>query len=241
MNENWEHVLSEYNNAGELLGIDAGLGGGFLNYLSGLNAVQKAQVVARVAKSLPPSIGSRAEFEKHFKELPEGIKDDLVKGSIRLADFNIRGVKRVTSKTVKLFETSDAKVSGGTSIAQGKLPKGMVLLVSSITMLVGTSADLTEDKIKAIDFGSIKAVPAIANGEFYLKANKKQIIPEGKSNRVFVTDNNQLVNLGFWKLHNPRMIRDEELIEFVVELGTLDGVAANAHIMVELNGTITTP
>jgi hypothetical protein len=241
MNENWEHVLSEYNNAGELLGIDAGLGGGFLSYLSGMNPLQKAQVVARVAKSLPPSIGSRAEFEKHFKELPEGIKEDLVKGSIRLADFNIRGVKRVTSKTVKLFETSDSKVTGGTSIAQGKLPKGMVLLVSSITMLAGASADLTEDKIKAIDYGSIKAVPAIANGEFYLKANKRQIIPEGKSNRVFVTDNNQMVNLGFWKLHNPRMIRDEELIEFVVELGTLDGVAANAHIMVELNGTITTP
>jgi len=241
MNENWEHVLSEYNNAGELLGIDAGLGGGFLNYLSGMNPLQKAQVVARVAKSLPPSIGSRAEFEKHFKELPEGIKEDLVKGSIRLADYNIRGVKRVTSKTVKLFETSDSKVTGGTSIAQGKLPKGMVLLVSSITMLVGTSADLTEDKIKAIDFDSIKTVPAIANGEFYLKANKRQIIPEGKSNRVFVTNNNQMVNLGFWKLHNPRMIRDEELIEFVVELGTLDGVAANAHIMVELNGTITTP
>lgn len=241
MNDNWEHVLSEYNNAGELLGIDAGLGGGFLSYLSGMNPLQKAQVVARVAKSLPPSIGSRAEFEKHFKELPEGIKEDLVKGSIRLADFNIRGVKHVTSKTVKLFETSDSKVTGGTSIAQGKLPKGMVLLVSSIVMLVGSSADLTDDKVKAIDYASIKTVPAIANGEFYLKANKRQIIPEGKSNRVFVTDNNQLVNLGFWKLHNPRMIRDEELIEFVVELGTLEGVAANAHIMVELNGTITTP
>lgn len=241
MNENWEHVLSEYNNAGELLGIDAGLGGGFLSYLSGMNPLQKAQVVARVAKSLPPSIGSRAEFEKHFKELPDGIKEELVGGKLRLADFNVRGVKRVTSKTVKLFETSDAKVTGGTSIAQGKLPKGMVLLVSSITMLTGVSDDLTEDKIKAINYGSIKAVPAIANGEFYLKANKRQIIPEGKSNRVFVTDNNYMGNLGYWKLHNPRMIRDEELIEFVVELGTLDGVAANAHIMVELNGTITTP
>ncbi len=241
MNENWENVLAEYNNAGELLGIDAGLGGGFLSYLSGLNPIQKAQAVARVAKSLPPSIGSRAEFEKHFKELPDGIREEVIAGKLRLADYNIRGVKRVTSKTVKIFETSDAKVTGGTSIAQGKLPKGMVLLVSSITMLVGTAADLTDDKIKVIDFGSIKAVPAIANGEFYLKANKRQIIPEGKSNRVFATDNNQTVSLGYWKLHNPRMIRDEELIEFVVELGSMDGVAANAHIMVELNGTITTP
>ena len=241
MDNNWENVLTEYNNAGELLGIDAGLGGGFLSYLSGLNPIQKAQAVARVAKSLPPSIGSRAEFEKHFKELPDDIKGKLVAGDLRLADYNVRAVKRITSKTVKLFETSDTKVTGGTSVAQAKLNKGMVLLVSSITLLAGTSADLTDDGILAIDFKSISLVPAIANGEFYFKANKKQIIPEGKSNRIFVTDNNHTINLGTFKLHNPRMIRDEELIEFVVELGTMSGVAANAHLMVELNGTVTTP
>lgn len=241
MDNNWENVLTEYNNAGELLGIDAGLGGGFLSYLSGLNPIQKAQAVARVSKSLPPSIGSRAEFEKHFKELPDEIKGKLVAGDLRLADYNIRAVKRITSKTVKLFDTSDSKVTGATSIAQAKLNKGMVLLVSSITLLAGVATDLTDDKVLAIDFKSLSEVPALANGEFYFKANKKQIIPEGKSNRIFVTDNNHNINLGTFKLHNPRMIRDEELIEFVVELGTLDGVAANAHLMVELNGTVTTP
>lgn len=241
MDQNWENVLTEYNNAGELLGVDAGLGGGFLSYLSGLNPIQKAQAVSRIAKSLPPSIGSRAEFEKHFKELPEEIRGKLVSGDLRLADYNIRAVKRITSKTVKLFETSDTKITGSTSIAQGKLNKGMVLLVSSITLLAGVSADLTDDKVLAIDFKSIGQYPALANGEFYFKANKKQIIPEGKSNRIFVTDNNHNANLGVFKLHNPRMIRDEELIEFVVELGTMSGLDANTHVMVELNGTVTTP
>ena len=241
MDANYDNVLNEYNNAGELLGIDAGMNGGFTSYLSGLNVVQKAAAIARVAKALPPSIGSRAEFEKHFKELPDEIKGKLVGGELRLADYNLRAVKRVTSKTCKLFETSDTKTTGGTSVAQAKLSKGMVLLVSSITLLAGVSADLTDDKVLAIDFKSLSQYPALANGEFYFKANKKQIIPEGKSNRVFVTDNNHSINLGVFKLHNPRMIRDEELIEFVVELGTMTGLDANTHILCELNGTVTTP
>lgn len=241
MNENMEYVLSEYNNAGGLLGADVALGGGFLHYLSGLNPVQKAEAIARVSKNLPPSIGSRAEFEKFFKELPDDIKDKLIKGELRLADYSIRSIKQVTSKTIKMFETQDQKETGILSIAQAKLPKGSVLVVSTIAMLAGVPSALEADKIKAIDFGTISGYPAIANGEFSLKANKKQIIPEGHPNRKFVTNGNSTVNLGYFKLHNPRMIRDEEQIEFVVELGTMDGLDSKTHLHVELIGTITTP
>lgn len=239
--ENWEYVLSEYNNAGELLGVDTALGGGFLSSLSGMNPVQKAQVISRVTKSLPPSIGSRAEFEKFFRELPDDIREKLIKGELRLADYSIRSIKKITSKTVKLYETQDQKETGILSIAQSKLPKGSVLVVSAISMLAGVPTDLTADKIKATDFGSIKGYPAIANAEFSLKANKKQIVPEGRPTRCFVTDNNQTIGLGITKLHNPRLIRDEEQIEFVIELGTMDGLDAKTHVQVELIGTITTP
>jgi hypothetical protein len=241
MDDNVEYVLNEYNNAGELLGVDSALGGGFLSYLSGMNPVQKAQAIARVTKGLPPSIGSRAEFEKFFKELPDGIREPLIKGDLRLADYSIRSIKQVTSKTIKMFETQDQKETGVLSIAQAKLPKGMVMVVSAISLLAGVPTDLTAENLKAIDFESIKAMPAIANSEFSLKANKKQIVPEGRPTRVFITDNNHNVNLGYWKLHNPRLIRDEELIEFVIELGTMQGLDAKTHIQVELIGTITTP
>lgn len=239
--ENWEYVLSEYNNAGELLGIDTALGGGFLSHLSGMNPMQKAQAISRVTKSLPPSIGSRAEFEKFFRELPDEIKDKLIKGDLRLADYSIRAIKQITSKTVKMFETQDQKETGILSIAQAKLPKGSVLVVSSISMLAGVPTALEADKIKATDFKSISELPAIANAEFSLKANKKQIVPEGRPTRCFITDNNHAIALGVTKLHNPRLIRDEEQIEFVIELGTMDGLDAKTHIQVELLGTITTP
>jgi hypothetical protein len=239
--ENLEYVLSEYNNAGELLGIDNALGGGFLSYLSGMNPVQKAQVISRVTKSLPPSIGSRAEFEKFFKELPDEIKDKLIKGDLRLADYSVRSIKLVGSKTIKLWDTSDSKTTGIQSIAQAKLSKGTVLVVSGISMLAGVPSALEDDKIKATDFKSLSQYPALANAEFSLKANKKQIVPEGRPTRIFVTDNNHGCNLGYWKLHNPRLIRDEEQIEFVIELGTMEGLDAKTHVQVELYGTITTP
>jgi hypothetical protein len=239
--ESWEYVMNEYTNSGELLGVDTAMNGSFLGYLQSLNPVQKATAIARVTKSLPPSIGSRAEFERFFRELPDDVREKLVRGDLRLADYSVRAIKHVQSKTIKCFDTSDAKVTGAMSIAQAKLPRGSVLVVSGISILAGVPSALEDEKIKAIDFKSISQYPALANAEFSLKANKKQIVPEGKPTRVFVTDNNHQINLGFWKLHNPRLIRDEEQIEFVIELGTMEGLDAKTHVHVELIGTITTP
>ena len=97
------------------------------------------------------------------------------------------------------------------------------------------------EQIKANDFKSVREFPAIANAEFYLKANKKQIIPEGNIVRKFVTDNNHLTPLGYFKLDNPRLIKDDELIEFVIELGTIQGLDPKTFLYVGLDGTGTTP
>jgi hypothetical protein len=47
--------------------------------------------------------------------------------------------------------------------------------------------------------------------------------------------------MGYYKLSNPRIIADDLLIEFTVELGTMTDLPANAFLMVGLHGTITTP
>ena len=74
-----------------------------------------------------------------------------------------------------------------------------------------------------------------------MKANRKQIIPENQAVRRFITDNDMTVPLGYYKLDNPRLIRDEELIEFTVELGTQMNIPANQWLYVGLDGTGTTP
>jgi hypothetical protein len=96
------------------------------------------------------------------------------------------------------------------------------------------------DDVKTTKFEPIENVGAIANGEFKLKANKKQLVSD-TSNRNFVTTEFNMVPKGFYKLANPRLIHDDIDIEFEIELGTISGVDANAVIYVGLTGTATIP
>ncbi len=244
MDNNIENALeSEFTNSGDLLGVDDAMSGELTEYLGRLNPYHKAVAVKKLSSKPPGSRGSRAEFEKFFKELPKDVKNGLLKGDLRLADYTIYSVKAINgSKTIKLFETQDAKETGIRNIDKAKLDKNFVFIVSGIYLFAGVSADINDkDKLKATDFKSVINFPAIANGEFSLKANKKQIIPEGNMVRKFITDNDHTCPLGYFKLDNPRLIKDDELIEFVVELGTTLGLDPNTVLYVGLNGTGTTP
>jgi hypothetical protein len=232
--------LEEYNNAGALVGIDGIDDGELLGALRRMNPVKRQRTVNKLANTGAPSRGSRAEMEKFFGELPAHIKDGLARGELRLADSTIYSIKPVTSKTIKMFETQDDKEIGLRNVSNAKLPKNQAFLVSGIYLLAGTSADATKDKIIATEYKGLETFHAIANGEFSLKSNKKQIVPE-TSNAVFKTAANHLVPIGYYKLANPRLIHDDILIEMTIELGTMDGIPANTYIYAGLHGTITTP
>ena len=92
----------------------------------------------------------------------------------------------------------------------------------------------------ATRFEAMEGFSAIANGEFSLKSNKKQIVPE-TGNYVFKTSNMHNIPIGYYKLANPRIIVDDILIELTIELGTMDGLDPKTHIFAGLHGTITTP
>lgn len=229
---------SEYNNAGELFGIEQ-----MNNLMNSANPLQKAIALKKVIQSGGQvSRRSRAEMEKHFKQLPNEVKHGLLKGSLRLADYTIYSIKQVNSKTIKLFEPQDNKEVGVRNISDAKLPKNTVFLVSGIYLLTGTNtAPTNPEGLKTIDFKSVSTVPAICNGEFSFKANRKQLIPENQAVRRFATDNDHSLPLGYYKLDNPRLINDEEIIEFTLELGTNLGIPANQWVYVGLDGTGTTP
>ncbi len=230
----------EYNNQGALLGLD-GLDGEELNAaLRTMNPIKRARMINKLANPGATSRGSRAEMEKHFGELPSGIRQSLAKGELRLADSVIYSIKQVTSKTIKMFETQDTKAIGLCNISGAKLPKNQAFLVSAITLLAGVSADLTKDKIMATRFDGFENYPALATGEVNLKSNKKQILPE-TSCYLFKTANCHMNPLGYYKLANPRLIMDDVLIELTLELGTTDGLQATTHVFAALHGTITTP
>jgi hypothetical protein len=232
--------IEEYNNISGLLGLEGLDNPELLGALKRMNPVQRQAVVNKLAAPAPSSKGSRAEMEKHFRELPAHIKAALQKGELRLADTIIYSIKPANSKTIKMFETQDDKEIGIRNVSNAKLQKNQCLLVSGIILLAANSTDLTKDKVMAANYDKVEAFPAIANGEFSLKANKKQIVPE-TSNNVFRTSNMHMVPVGYYKLANPRLIVDDILIELTIELGTMDGLTANTHVFAGLHGTITTP
>jgi hypothetical protein len=232
--------IEEYNNVGALLGLDGTDGEDLLGALRSMNPIKRARMINKLASNGAPSKGSRAEMEKHFAELPANIRDGLAKGELRLADTVIYSIKKVASKVTKMFETQDTKTIGLNSLSAARLPKNQALLVSGIFVLAGVPADLTPDKIMAASYGKIEDFPAIATGEFSLKANKKVIVPE-TSMGAFKTTNYNGVPVGYYKLANPRLIQDDILIETTIELGTMDGLDAKTHLFVGLHGTITTP
>lgn len=232
--------LEEYNNAGALIGIDGIDDGELLGALRRMNPVKRQKTINKLANSGGPSRGSRAEMEKHFNELPPQIKEALAKGELRLADFTLYSMKAISSKTVKMFETQDDKQTGISNISNAKLPKNQCLLVSGIYLLGGVAADNTKDKMMAAELRSINNFHSILSGEFNLKSNKKQIVPD-TSNIVFNTNSYNVVPMGYYKLANPRLIHDDVLIEFTVELGTMDGIQPNTFLFLGLHGTITTP
>jgi hypothetical protein len=231
---------SEYNNAGALLGMEGLEGEELLGALKRMNPIKRAHTINKLASPGIPSRGSRSEMEKHFKELPAHIRQALLRGELRLGDTIVYSIKPVTSKTVKLFETQDTKTIGLTNISGARLPKNQAMLVSGIVLLVGVSADATPDKVMSTVYAGIETVPALVTGEFDLKANKKVILPE-TSCYLWKTLNYNNSRLGYYKLHNPRLIHDDVLIELTLQLGTMQNIAANTYVYGALHGTITTP
>lgn len=231
---------SEYTNPTELMGL-AEVDEELLGDLKRLNPLARAKAMQKLMKKPIPSQGSRAEFEKFFVELPKHIKEQLLQGKLRLADHLIYTIKPVNgAKTIKMFESQDVKEVGLRNISNAKLPKNMALLVSGIFMLQGEASSLSVDDIKITKFDTIESIGALANGEFKLKANKKQLVSD-TSNRNFVTSQFDMVPKGFYKLANPRLIHDDIDIEFEIELGTINGINANTVIYIGLSGTATIP
>lgn len=232
--------IEEYSNAGALIGIEGIDDNELLGALRRMNPIKRQRTINKMSSTGAASKGSRAEMEKFFGELPPHIKEALARGELRLADSTIYSIKPVTSKTIKMFETQDDKEIGLRNVSNAKLPKNQAFLVSGIYLLAGTSADGTKDKIISTEFKGLENFHSIANGEFSLKSNKKQIVPE-TANTVFKTSAYHQVPLGYYKLANPRLIQDDILIEMTIELGTMEGIPANTYIFAGLHGTITTP
>ena len=173
---------------------------------------------------------SRAEFEKRISLLPKEIQQGLASQSLQAVDTAYYVVKTISgSKVVKMFKDDDNKVVGTSNISSGKLEKGNYFLLYGIQLLggVGDGADTA---------GTVNndVIPDyVRNGEFEFKANGTVLIPN-TSCEVFQTEGKDIFK-GLFVLDNPKIIRDQQSIEFNVEWSA--NAPSNSYLKAILRGT----
>lgn len=173
---------------------------------------------------------SRAEFEKRISLLPKEIQQGLASQNLQAVDTAYYVVKTISgSKVIKMFKDDDNKVVGTSNISSGKLEKGNYFLLYGIQLLggVGDSADSSG----TVNYDVIPDY--VRNGEFEFKANGTVLIPN-TSCEVFQTEGKDIFK-GLFVLDNPKIIRDQQSIEFNVEWSA--NAPSNSYLKAILRGT----
>jgi hypothetical protein len=173
---------------------------------------------------------SRAEFEKRISLLPKEIQQGLASQSLQAVDTAYYVVKTISgSKVIKMFKDDDNKVVGTSNISSGKLEKGNYFLLYGIQLLggVGDSAD----SAGTVNYDVVPDY--VRNGEFEFKANGTVLIPN-TSCEVFQTEGKDIFK-GLFVLDNPKIIRDQQSIEFNVEWSA--NAPSNSYLKAILRGT----
>ena len=187
------------------------------------------QMQSRV-QTTATSSRSRAEFEKRIHLLPTEIQKGLASQSLQAVDTVIYVVKSVAgSKVVKMFKDDDNKVVGISNISSGKLEKGNFFLLYGVQLMAG----IAEANETAADVNFNIIPDYVRNGEFEFKANGTVLVPN-TSNEAFFTEGKDVFK-GLYVLDNPKVIKDQQAIEFNLEWGT--NAPANTYLKAILRGT----
>ncbi|OYU82636.1 MAG: hypothetical protein CFE24_14940 [Flavobacterium sp. BFFFF2] len=190
---------------------------------------KKIQTQSRTAAATNGS-RSRAEFEKRISMLPKEIQTGLANQSLQAVDTAYYVVKSISgSKVIKMFKDDDNKVVGSSNISSGKLEKGNHFLLYGIHLLGGVGDGTDGPGIVNFD-----VIPDyVRNGEFEFKANGTVLIPNA-SCEVFQTEGKDTFK-GLFVLDNPKIIRDQQSIEFNIEWAV--NAPVNTYLKAILRGT----
>lgn len=190
--------------------------GEFLNAVDNAGPQEKVKMFRRMKGAASTSKGSRREFEKRIGLLPSDIQAGLGNQSLQLSDTYPYVVKQLDgSKNVKMFRDDDNKVVGLSSISSAKFEKGNFLLLYAIRLMYGVSDAGTTDPF-GVNFDLLPDF--IRNGEFELKANNTTLIPV-TSCEAFNTKGNSRITQNTFILDNPKMLRDQQILEMNFEWG----------------------
>ena len=197
------------------------------------------------AGSVADVTGSRTELLKRFPKLPQEIRKGLVSGVLQITEGNFHTAillqtgSNSSDSTQELLLTSQTFQTGVTNLDRGMLPKGYYLLVAAIQYLFGDAPTVGTSNVQIASYGTLPA--PLRNGSFVFKANGKFIVPEMSAN-VYDKTNRTDVDLGFFKMENPKLIEPQVSIAFDVKWrGLLTGFAAVPAAKVIFHGSVVAP
>lgn len=178
-----------------------------------------------------PSRGSRGELEKRLHMLPKDTQEGLARQTLQAVDAAFYVVKDISgSKVQKLLKDDDNKVVGLSNISSAKLEKGQLFLLNGLTLLAGTAGEGE----KATDVNFTVIPDYLRNGEFEFIANGTTLM-QNASNELFNTTG-QTIPVGHYRLDNPKLIKDQQTIEFNLEWGS--NAPASTYVKAILRGTV---
>ena len=178
-----------------------------------------------------PSRGSRGELEKRLHMLPKEIQEGLARQTLQAVDAAYYVVKDISgSKVQKLLKDDDNKVVGMSNISSAKLEKGNMFLLNGLTLLAGTAGEGET----AMDVNFTVIPDYLRNGEFEFIANGATLI-QNASTELFNTTG-QVIPVGHYRLDNPKLIKDQQTIEFNLEWGA--NAPASTFVKAILRGTV---
>lgn len=138
------------------------------------------------------------------------------------------------ASTIRMSDASDLKTIGVSNLASSKMGPNQLLLITGMRLLgVTLGAAPTVDTIKSANYGSIKGLDGLQNGEMDVYSGGKLILKDYPLSN-FITDNRQSVELGTIALDMPKFFYPDQ--EVKVEIRTGSNPPANSIIKVEFIG-----
>lgn len=216
-----ENILdSEFGNLMELAGVDTDTYQSLMGQIKKLPPAQRVKAAQKLVNSTPITLqrGSRYEMEIRFGQLPRDIRDGLLKKRLQIVDQRFYVVKEITSKSsIDMLMGTDQKAQGLANIANGKLEKDQWFILTGLKALYCVT-----DTKETADFGLIP--PFVRNGEFEMEAGTKKILPPIDA-EIFNTKDRSDVEIGSFKLENPKMIEPQVEIKMPFKFAAGAGVA----------------
>jgi hypothetical protein len=192
---------------------------------------KSVKAMASKTRMVAPSRGSRGELEKRIHMLPSEIQEGLAKQTLQAVDAAYYVVKDISgSKVQKLFKDDDNKVVSQSNLSSAKLEKGNMFMLSGLTLLAGVAAD--GESFGDVNFGVLPDY--LRNGEFEFNANGTTLIQNASCELFNTTGQN--IPVGHYVLDNPKLIKDQQTIEFNLEWAT--NAPVRSYIKAIMRGTI---